>query len=157
MINWALRNVKMSFESMCRSKSLCLFMEPLEIMFPELRGGGHTDFGIDPVGVGIIVTLSCLHNILWTSGWILTKFSWIYNWDIKNWLDFGDNLICKVIAVEKLKIHCEGTSDFSENIVTSFGMCGVVRWCEGVVYLTSPGCPPDIGFHLGKACYLCSR
>ena len=38
---------------------------------------------------------SCLHNILWTSGWILTKFAWIYNWDItKNWLDFGDlNLI----------------------------------------------------------------
>ena len=35
--------------------------------------------GADPVGVGIGIdlTLSCLHNILWTSGWILTKFLWI--------------------------------------------------------------------------------
>ena len=31
---------------------------------------------------------------------------------------------------------------------------GVVRWCEGVMYLTSPGCPTDIGLQLGKACYL---
>ena len=57
----------------------------------HLKAGGHTDFGADPVGVGIGITLSCLHNILWTSGWILTKFSWIYNWYItKNWLDFDD-------------------------------------------------------------------
>ena len=28
---------------------------------------------------------------------------------------------------------------------------------EGVVYLTSPGCPTDIGLQLGKACYPCSR
>ena len=43
----------------------------------------------NPIGVG--VTLSCLHNVLWTSGWILTKFSWIYNWNIaKNWIDLGD-------------------------------------------------------------------
>ena len=36
---------------------------------------------------------------MWTSGWIPTKFSWIYNWDItKNWLDFGDiHLFFKVI------------------------------------------------------------
>ena len=34
---------------------------------------------------------------------------------------------------------------------------GVVRWCEGVVYLTSPGCPTDTGLQLGKACYPCSR
>ena len=26
--------------------------------------------------------LFCLRNILWTSGWILIKFSWIYIWDI---------------------------------------------------------------------------
>ena len=30
------------------------------------------------------MTLMCLHNILWTNGWILTKFSWIYNWDKNN-------------------------------------------------------------------------
>ena len=70
--------------------------------------GGHTDFGEDPIGIGM--TLSCLHNILWTSGWFLTKFSLIYNWDItKNWLDFGDlDLIFKVTAVEKLKFMVGG-------------------------------------------------
>ena len=63
--------------------------------------------------------LSCLHNILCTSGWILTKFSWIYNWVItKNRLDFGDlDLIFKVTAVEKMIIQGEGTSVFSENTV----------------------------------------
>ena len=34
---------------------------------PHRRGGGHIDFGADPVGVGVSVsvsvTLSCLHNI----------------------------------------------------------------------------------------------
>ena len=29
---------------------------------------------------------------------------------------------------------------------------GVVGWCEGVVYLTSPGRPTDIGLQFGKAC-----
>ena len=33
---------------------------------------------------------------------------------------------------------------------------GVVRWCEGAVYLRSPGRPTDIGLQLGKACYPCS-
>ena len=36
------------------------------------------------------------------------------------------------------------------------GSVGVVGWCEGAVYLTSPGCPADIGLQLGKACYPCS-
>ena len=34
---------------------------------------------------------------------------------------------------------------------------GVVGWCKGVVYLTSPGRQTDIGLQLGKACYPCSR
>ena len=92
-------------------------------MSSNLRGEGHIDFGGDPVGgIGISMTFSCLHNILWTSGWILTKFSWLYNLDVtKNWLDFGDlDLIFKVTAVEKLKIRGWGTSVFSENTVTSF-------------------------------------
>ena len=29
----------------------------------------------------------------------------------------------------------------------------MVGWCEGVVYLTSPGRPTDIGLQLGVACY----
>ena len=33
---------------------------------------------------------------------------------------------------------------------------GVVGWCEGAVYLTSPGRPTDTGLQLGKACYPCS-
>ena len=37
------------------------------------------------------------------------------------------------------------------------GRRGVVGWCEGVLYLTSPGRPTDIGLLLGKACYPCSR
>ena len=37
------------------------------------------------------MTLSGLHNIFSTSGWILTKFAWIYNLDITNTcIDFGD-------------------------------------------------------------------
>ena len=30
-------------------------------------------------------------------------------------------------------------------------------WCEGVMYLMSPGRPADTGLQLGKACYPCSR
>ena len=36
-------------------------------------------------------------------------------------------------------------------------LIGVVRWCEGVMYLTSPGHPTDIGLQLHEACYPCSR
>ena len=77
------------------------------IMFPNLREGDILIWcGSVDIGVWVGVTLSCLHNILWISDWILTKFSWIYNLDItKNWLDFADlDLIVKVTAVEKMKI-----------------------------------------------------
>ena len=36
-------------------------------------------------------------------------------------------------------------------------LISVDGWCEGVVYLMSPGRPTDIGLQLGKACYPCSR
>ena len=96
----------------------------------ERGGGEHIVFGADLVGIGISidvgvgVTLSCLHNILWTSGWILTKFAWKYNWGItKKWLDFGDlDLIFKVTALEKLKIPGGKTSIFSEITVASFSL-----------------------------------
>ena len=45
---------------------------------PNLQGGVDTDFGAVLVGVGVSMTLSCLHNILWTSGWIGNKVLWIY-------------------------------------------------------------------------------
>ena len=35
--------------------------------------------------------------------------------------------------------------------------CEVVGCGEGVMYLASPGLPADIGLHLSKACYPCSR
>ena len=75
-------------------------------MSPHPQEGGHIDFGADPVGIGI--TWSCLHNILWNSGWILNKFPWIYYWNrTKNCSDFGERgLIFKVSAVEKLKMFC---------------------------------------------------
>ena len=54
------------------------------------------------IGFGMGVTHSCLHNNLLTSGLILTKFSLIYNLDIKNGLHFGNlDLIFKVTAIEK--------------------------------------------------------
>ena len=96
---------------------------------PSPMGNGQIVFAVDPVGVSIVwfsigMTLSFLHNILWTSGWILIKFSWIYNWDItKNWLDFGDlGLSFKVTAEEKLQIQWwwGRISVFSENTVTSY-------------------------------------
>ena len=44
---------------------LLVFMSPHR----HLWGGGQLDFGADPlgIGIGISMTLSCLHNILWTS------------------------------------------------------------------------------------------
>ena len=39
---------------------------------------------------------------------------------------------------------------------SSYVSLGVVGWCEGVMYLMSPGRPADIGLQLGKACYPCS-
>ena len=33
----------------------------------------------------------------------------------------------------------------------------VVGSGKGVMYLTTPGCPTEIGLQLGKACYPCSR
>ena len=50
---------------------------------PKGRGTYMYWFGADPVGfgvsigVGVSVTLSCLHDISTTSGWILIKFAWM--------------------------------------------------------------------------------
>ena len=73
-----------------------------------VRIGGSIGFGID-----VSITFSCLHITLWTNGWSLTKFSWIYNRDItKNWSDLCDiDLIVKVTAVEKRKLYRVGWGD----------------------------------------------
>ena len=46
------------------------------------------------------MTVSCRHDISWTSRQILTKFAGILHWDtVKSWLGFGDlDLIFKVTA-----------------------------------------------------------
>ena len=49
--------------------------------------------------------------------------------------------------ISRIKIQVSQTQTFG----------GMVGWCEGVLYLTAPGRPIDIGLQLGKACYPCSR
>ena len=44
------------------------------------------------------------------------------------------------------------TFDLKVKVMNLELLCG-----EGVLYLTSPGHPTDIGLQLGKACYPCSR
>ena len=53
-------------------------------MSPHLRG--HIVFGADPVGVSM--TLSCLHNVLRASGWILIRFMWLYYKDTWQTTDY---------------------------------------------------------------------
>ena len=85
----------------------------------HLWGGGHTNFGADPTGIGacigVDVTLSCLHNI----------FMDVYNWDITKtdyilvtWPNFQGH------SSRKTEIHSGeggrgggGGSDFSENLL----------------------------------------
>ena len=69
-------------------------------------------------------------------------------------VDFDHLLACgQVIKFDNSTTLCK-----REYWVNSFIFsCGVVGWCEGVLYLTSPGRPTDIGLQLGKACYPCSR
>ena len=65
----------------------------------------------------------------------LSNFLRIYNWDItKNWLDFSDlDLIFKVTAVEKLKIHGGCTSVFSKNPVTIFSYYYLfLKWGQAI-------------------------
>ena len=39
---------------------------------------------------------------------------------------------------------------FTGSLINNTYLLGVVGWCEGVVYLTSPGRPTDIGLQLGR-------
>ena len=53
-------------------------------------------------------------------------------------------------------IHSATRSERNSLVRFIVGM-GVVGYGEGVVYLTSPGRPTDIGLQCGKACYPCNR
>ena len=50
---------------------------------PHHRGGGHTVFSADIVGVGVSVA-SCVHSISLMNGWIMAKLTKIYHWVGKN-------------------------------------------------------------------------
>ena len=84
---------------------------------------GYIEFGVDPAcwhwcwcDTVSVLPAQYLEPVVG----FLSNFH-IYNWDItKNRFDFGDlDLIFKVTAVEKLKIHGGGTFVFSENTVTN--------------------------------------
>ena len=60
-------------------------------------------------------------------------------------------LTCCQIRTIKIKKITFGNKEHVQNSE------GVVGWCEGVMYLVSPGRPTDIGLQLGKACCPCSR
>ena len=49
----------------CRAKYYVAFTLGKRVYYyvPRQRGGGHIVFGVDPVGVSVSVTLSCLHDI----------------------------------------------------------------------------------------------
>ena len=59
---------------------------------------------------------------------------------------------CDLVLFPRLKKMLSGNKYTSRSSLGS----GVVGWCEGAAYLTSPGRPTDIGLQLGKACYPCS-
>ena len=82
---------------------------------PLPKGEEAYCFGANPVGVG--VTLSCLHNIFWISGWSLIKSSWIYKLDVtKNLWDFCDPDLILSHSSRKTGISV-GTAVFSANTV----------------------------------------
>ena len=58
-------------------------------------------------------------------------------------LPFGDIIAASAVAVVRIW--------YNKAIVEVVGLD------KGVVYLTSPGHPTDIGLQLGKACYTCNR
>ena len=65
-----------------------------------------------------------------------------------------------VKQLEKLFYKClwnSGPDRISRNAIIQDDKEGVVGSGNGVVYLTSPGRPTEIGLQLGKACYPCSR
>ena len=60
-----------------------------------------------------------------------------------------------VELAEKLRVQIQRPSVMQDTLCVPSE--GVVGYGEGVVYLTSPGRPTDIGLQSGKACCHCSR
>ena len=89
----------------------------------HLRRGEHIVFGVDSVGIGICVSVTFVCSISCEPvvGFLPNFHGYNKLWHNKELIRFCDlDLIFKVTAVEKLKIHSVGTSVFSENIVLIF-------------------------------------
>ena len=88
---------------------------------------------------------------------ILLVFQWIIKQDYKKkCLVTGD----WSQSIHKQKTKKQKKKKKNNKVISSLFPSitwGAIGWCEGVVYVTSPGRPTDIGLQLGKACYPCSR
>ena len=64
-----------------RRNRIGLQLPPLRQLCPRTTGMGTYWFWCVGVAVGVGVRISCLHTILWPSGWILTNVSGMHYWD----------------------------------------------------------------------------
>ena len=60
---WCLIGSVVAFCSLTLSEMTSLLMIMENSYVPHWRGGGHIVFGADPVGIGVGVTLSCMHDM----------------------------------------------------------------------------------------------
>ena len=68
---------------------------------------------------------------------------------------YVSRLVCDEMAVTVLEACSQEAGQMlGRTLGFSHPHPGVVGWCEGAVYLTSPGRPTDIGLQLGKAAIL---
>ena len=119
-------------------------MMMLEWRFIFLRQG-HICIPIHLYGENVEKPLS--QNLLKTNGCTLQ-----YMIKVVRLFSYNQNFVICPWAIYIYKIVKSLNIFFSETTWP-----GVVGWCEGVMYLMSPGRPADIGLQLGKACYPCSR
>ena len=85
------------------------------------------------------------------------------------YLTFSDNFLKIYKPTSRSSVKNTALTDYSTvadgklkhntelNTLSSMKKARVVRCGKGVVYLTSPGCPTEIGLQLDKTCYPCSR
>ena len=86
-------------------------------------------------------------------------------WVVYEWVNISDDLVYEWVHFFKGQVYEWGrfrnTGSHTRTKITPQVTLppprGLVSWCEGIVFLMSLECPTDIGLHLGKACYPCSR
>ena len=80
----------------------------------------------------------------------------LHHWGIQLILAYVWTRPAILVAGKDIGGLCFYSFTFIPVLLSVPSLSGVVGWCEGAVYLTSPGRPTDIGLQLGKACYPCS-